>query len=96
MNTQINNEINIGIDTSSTHLDVYIRPLGHESQFENNATGIKEAVKYMKHFKPTRVLIEATGRLEMDFACEAEKARLPIVICNTMQVRQFAKGAALF
>ena len=32
------------------------------------------------------------GRLEMDFACEAEKARLPIVICNPMQVRQFAKS----
>lgn len=92
MNTQMNNEINIGIDTSSTHLDVFIRPLGHEAQFENNTAGIKEAIKYMKYFKPTRVLIEATGRLEMDFACAAEKAKLPIVICNPMQVRQFAKA----
>ena len=92
MNTQIENEINIGIDTSSTHLDVFIRPLGHEAQFENNVLGIKQAVKYMKDFKPKRVLIEATGRLEMDFACAAQKAKLPIVICNPMQVRQFAKA----
>lgn len=92
MNTQMHNEINVGIDTSSTHLDVYIRPLGHECRFENNTSGIKEAIKYIKHFKPTRVLIEATGRLEMDFACAAEKAKLPIVICNPMQVRQFAKA----
>ena len=92
MNTQINNEINIGIDTSSTHLDVYVRPLSHEAQFENNTQGIKDAIKYMKTLKPSRVLIEATGRLEMNFACAAEKAKLPIVICNPMQVRQFAKA----
>lgn len=92
MNTQMNNEINVGIDTSSTHLDVYICPLGHEAQFENTTAGIKEAIKYMNHFKPTRVLIEATGRLEMNFACAAEKSKLPIVICNPMQVRQFAKA----
>jgi len=46
----------------------------------------------MKPFKPTRVLIKATGRLEMDFACAAEKAKFPIVICNPMHVRQFAKA----
>lgn len=93
MNTQKHTEINIGIDTSSTHLDIYVRPLGHESQFENNALGIKAAIKYVNHYKPTRVLIEATGRLEMDFACAACKAHLPLVICNPMQVRQFAKAA---
>ena len=65
MNTTEHNEINIGIDTSSTMLDVYVRPLGFEAQFENNAQGIKQAVKYMKGLSPTRVLIEATGRLEL-------------------------------
>ena len=92
MNTQEHNEINIGIDTSATYLDVYIRPLGDEAQFENNTQGIKAAIKYMKAYKPSRVLIEATGRLEMAFACAAQKANLPMVICNPMQVRQFAKA----
>lgn len=45
------------------------------------------------NYRPTRVLIEATNRLEMDFACAAHQAQLPIVICNPMQVRQFAKTA---
>ena len=93
MNTTEHNEINIGIDTSSTMLDVYVRPLGLEAQFENNAEGIKQAVKYMKGLSPTRVLIEATGRLELAFACAADKASLPIVICNPLQVRQFAKAS---
>lgn len=92
MNTQQYNDINIGIDTSSTHLDVFIRPLGHEAQFTNDTQGIQAAIKYIKSYAPSRVLIEATGRLEMDFVCAADKAKLPIVVCNPMQVRQFAKA----
>lgn len=38
------------------------------------------------------MLIEATGRLEMDFVCAAQKAGLPVVVCNAGQVRQFAKA----
>lgn len=60
--------------------------------FDNNASGIKEAIKYIKLLKPDRVLIEATGRLEMDFVVAADKAKLPIVVCNPMRVRQFAKS----
>ncbi len=93
MNTKMNTEINVGIDTSSTHLDVYVRPLGQEAQFENTPQGVKEAIVYLTPLKPARVLIEATGRLEIPFACAAERAKLPIVICKPMQVRQFAKAA---
>ncbi|CAA0117862.1 Uncharacterised protein [BD1-7 clade bacterium] len=92
MNNLINNEINIGIDTSQALLDIYVRPLGHYSSFGNNPQGIKEAIKYIHSFAPSRVVIEATGRLELDFVIEAEKAKLPVCICNPMQIRQFAKA----
>ena len=92
MNTLINNEINIGIDTSQTALDVYVRPHGHYVSFENNAQGIKESVKYIRSFTPQRVVIEATGRLELDFVIAADKAKLPVCVCNPMQIRQFAKA----
>ena len=59
----------------------------------NNKDGIKEAVKKLQTLKPTRVLIESTGRLELEFVCAAHKAGLPIVVCNPSQVRQFAKAA---
>jgi transposase len=39
------------------------------------------------------VLIEATGRLEMHFVCAAHEARLPVVVCNAGQVRQFARAS---
>ena len=67
-------EINIGIDTSKRVLDVYIRPLNNVASFSNDAAGIKMAIKHIRSFKPARVLIESTGRLEMDFVCAAHPA----------------------
>jgi len=85
-------EINVGIDTSSTQLDIYVRPSGQFFSVDNNAEGIKDAVKQLQSLKPTRVLIESTGRLELDFVCTAYKAGLPIVVCNPSQVHYFAKS----
>ncbi len=92
MNTINHSEINIGIDTSQTALDVFVRPEGSFQSFDNSSEGIKAAIAFIKPCKPTRVLIEATGRLEMDFVCSANKARLPVCVCNPIQVRQFAKA----
>ena len=92
MNTQDNNEINIGIDTGQAMLDIYVRPTGELQSFENNPEGIRTAIRYIKKFKPDRVLIEATGRLEMAFFCAAHKARLPVCVCNPIQVRKFAQA----
>ena len=89
MNTQ---EINVGIDTSTKQLDIYVRPTGQYFSVPNNSAGIKEAIKTLGPLKPNRVLIEATGRLEIEFACTAHKAGLPIVVCNPGQVRDFAKA----
>jgi transposase len=92
MNTKDHNEINIGIDTSQSMLDIYVRPQGVFQSFENNAKGIQFAIRFIKRFKPTRVLIEATGRLEMAFFCAAHKAGLPVCVCNPIQVRKFAQA----
>ena len=82
-------EINVGIDTSKPQLDIYIRPVGEYFSVENNASGIKEALKRIKQYKPTRIIIEATGRLELPFACAAAKAKLPIVVANALHVHKF-------
>ena len=85
-------EINVGIDTSSKQLDIYVRPLDEFFSVANNLSGIKDAVKQLKKIKPDRVLIEATGRLELDFVCAAHKAGLPVVVCNPGNIRHFAKS----
>jgi transposase len=87
------NEINVGIDTSKTQLDIYIRPLNEFFSVDNNAQGVKEAIKRLKSVRPTRIVIEATGRLELPFVVAAKKAKLPVTVANPMHIRRFA-GAA--
>jgi transposase len=58
------NEINFGVDTGKTQLDIYIRPLDIYFVVLNDKSGIKEAITKIKKHKVTRVVIEATGRLK--------------------------------
>lgn len=93
MNTLENSDFNIGIESSQTQLDPYVRPYGHFVSFTNNPSGIKVAVQYIKLFSAMRVLIEAMGRLELDFVCAAQHAKLPVVVGNPTQIRQFARAS---
>lgn len=88
MKTQ--SEINIGVDTGKKQLDIYIRPLDDYFTVPNTKTGINKAIQRIKKHKPSRIIIEATGRLELPFACAVSKAKLPLVIANPLQVHQFA------
>lgn len=87
-----NPEINIGIDTSQSQLDIGVRPTNEFFSVSNDPDGIESAIKRIILLKPTRVLIESTGRLEMAFAVAAFKAKLPIVVCNAAKVHSFAKA----
>lgn len=91
MNIQDKSEINIGIDTGQAILDIHVRPQGHFQSFENSPEGIRAAIRFIKPFKPARILIEATGRLEIAFFCAAHKAGLPVCVCNPIKVRKFAE-----
>lgn len=91
MNTENNqNEINVGVDTGKSQLDIYIRPLGIYFTVTNDEIGIKKAIKEIKKHQPTRITIEATGRLEQDFIMACAKAHLPFVVANPAHIKKFA------
>lgn len=48
----MNTEINIGIDTSQSQLDIFIRPLDVFFSVENTPQGVKDAVKKLRSYKP--------------------------------------------
>ncbi|BBM01135.1 hypothetical protein [Microbulbifer sp. GL-2] len=75
-------EINVGIDTGSKQLDIFVRPTGQFFSVTNDKNGIKHDIKRLQPLKPKRVLIESTERLELEFVCAAHKAELPIIVCN--------------
>ncbi|WP_432460513.1 IS110 family transposase [Agarivorans sp. QJM3NY_25] len=90
MNTVTNKCINVGVDTGKEQLDVYIRPLDIFFTVSNDDKGIKQAIKIIQKHTPLRVVIEATGRLEMPFIIACHNAKLPYVIANPVHVRRFA------
>lgn len=90
MKTVKNNEINVGVDTGKAQLDIFVRPMGDYFTVPNNSTGIREAVRKLRKYSPTRVVIEATGRLEQAFVLACVEHDLPIVVMNPVAVRRFA------
>ena len=91
MNSEKNqNEINIGVDTGKTQLDIYIRPLDIFFSVSNDESGIKKAINQIKKHQPTRIVIEATGRLEHAFIMACSKADLPFVVANPVHIKKFA------
>lgn len=44
MNNSTGQNINVGVDTGKTHLDIYVRPLDIYYSVTNDEKGIKEAV----------------------------------------------------
>ena len=90
MNTEMKQNINVGVDTGKTQLDIHIRPLEIFFSVENSQKGIKEALKIINKHKPERIVIEATGRLEMPFVLACAEAKLPIVRANPVHIKRFA------
>lgn len=83
-------EISVGIDASKSQLDFHVRPLGQIFSVDNSAAGIKSAIQRLKPLKPARIIIEATGRLELPFVLAAQKASLPVTVANPKYIRRFA------
>ena len=89
-NSNNQSEINIGVDTGKHQLDIFIRPLDIFFSVTNDEKGIKEAIKTIKQYKPNRIIIEATGRLEHAFILACSQHDLPFVVANPVHVRRFA------
>lgn len=90
MKTAMNQSVTVGVDTGKFQLDIYLRPLDIYFTVNNDEKGIKEAITAIKKHKPERIVIEATGRLEMPFIIACAKANLPFVIANPIHIKRFA------
>ena len=82
----------VGIDVSKTTLDLMVRPTGTRQQQANDADGIAQLVKQLRQLRPALVVCEATGGWERLLVGALAAARLPIVMVNPRQVRDFAKA----
>ena len=82
----------IGVDVAKSTLDVAVTDYEGARQFANDDKGISQAVSFIAGLKPVMIILEATGNLEMPLATALQADRLPVVVINPRQVRDFARA----
>ena len=81
-----------GIDVAKDHLDLHVRPTGEAVRVANDEPGVATLVERLAAAGLTLVVVEATGGYEAPLVAALAAARLPVVVANPRQVRDFAKS----
>ena len=82
----------MGIDVAKEMLDVALRPTGERWRVEHDAAGLEQLVARLQALAPARVVLEATGGLELELVGALAAAALPVVVVNPRQTRDFARA----
>lgn len=82
----------VGIDVAKSVLDVAVRPTGEAWRVANDQAGIGEVVARLRVVRPVLVVCEATGGFEQPIVAALAAARVPIVVANPRQVRDFGRA----
>ena len=82
----------IGIDVSKAMLDVAVHPTGQRWQVPNDPDGIADLVSRLQELVPERIVLEATGGLEVPAVAALGSVGLPVVAVNPRQARDFARA----
>ena len=85
--------INIGIDVGKFQLDIYLLERDLHFAVNNDDKGIRDALNRIKRYSVERIVLEATGRYELEFVTAAFDQGLPVCIVKPLAVRQFARAS---
>lgn len=86
------NEMWVGIDVAKAHLDVARNTHEPVQRFANDPQGHAALLEYLKPMATQRVVLEATGGYERPIVAAMLAAKLPVVVVNPKQARNFAKA----
>ena len=84
--------IHVGIDVGKYTLDIHIHERDLYWQVDNTPQGIRSALNRIGRYKVTRLVVEATGRYELELVGAAYDRGIPVVIAKPLAVRQFARS----
>lgn len=82
----------VGIDVAQAWLDVSERPGGAQWRVRHDEEGLAELTLRLQRLEPERVVLEATGGLELALVAALAGAGLAVVVVNPRQVRDFARA----
>lgn len=82
----------VGIDVSKEKLDIAVRPEATRWSCANCTEDFHDLVSRLAELAPEVIIVEATGGLEVALVGALAVARLPVVVINPRQARDFAKA----
>jgi transposase len=82
----------VGIDVSKDRLDVDVYPQSQPVSFSNDPQGIAQLLAWLASQPADYLIVEATGNYERALVSELAAAKLPVVVINPRQARDFAKA----
>jgi transposase len=85
----------IGIDVSKQLLEVRVHQSAYHWRCPNDPKKFPAFISELISLRPTRIVLEATGGLERPLLQALQAVRLPAVLVNPRQVRDFAKALGL-
>lgn len=83
----------VGVDISKNFLDVFVSGSVTLQRYANDAPGRAQLATDMLALVPNLIVAEATGGLERLLIAELTAQKLPLVLVNPRQVRDFAKAS---
>jgi transposase len=82
----------VGIDVAKATLDIALRPSAQTWQVIYDEPHVEAFVTQLSELSPTLIVVEATGGLERRLVAALVAARLPVIVINPRQARDFAKA----
>lgn len=82
----------VGVDVSKDNLDVASWTGNEYKRFQNDPTGIKELIDWLKILQAELIVLEATGGLELPFLAELAFEKMPVAVVNPRRIREFARS----
>ena len=88
-------ETYVGLDISKERLDVHLLPTGKQFSVANTVRGVTDLADSLAPYDVEKVLVEATGKLEVLAATTLSELDLPVVVINPRQVRNYARAMGI-
>jgi transposase len=82
----------IGMDISSTQLDIHSPAIKQQKSFANDRRGHASLVRWLSSNGPVQIICEATGGYERSVVDVLQSSAIPVSVVNPRQVRDFARA----
>lgn len=84
----------VGIDVAQDHLDI-ATTTDQVWSVKYHPRALAALARRLSKLSPARIIVESSGKLEQELVITLAEAKLPVVVINPRQVRDFAKATGV-